>query len=481
MNKNAHQKICIANILSGVSDGLSKFSPPSRVALLFAHGPDDPLQAFDPQDLLGDHEAKLKELFITKASQWRDRVAVMVADQPKGSMIRDEDPYLTGLISFAGASSEFFYQVWFTEHHPDICSIRPVEKWLEQAATLLIHDFNASRETPINSSDYVVRNYGLQAIADYLVDEWSQHLGFDTLIPLPSLLNHILTISKTKEEGAWARGTLFFMDPVNIDNICFLTKLQHHQRPLISNTKHIRKLLIGVERSDRKLVSDGSMIIGISDGPVPEYALSAEFRGDFGFLRMGAKKVASFSDGNYYSSTREARLVELEELLLDSDLPREQACRLFKLLMGLVHRAGYSRHGATLVVDLNTPPVTLSGHVLDPPLNLLESKQYELATSLMRIDGAVHITSAHTVHGFACLLDGSSISWENMARGARYNSALRFSAATPNVIVVVISSDQPVSIIHKGIELNSFCRWKPVYQYVPEFLTLNDLLGETES
>ncbi len=164
--------------------------------------------------------------------------------------------------------------------------------------------------------------------------------------------------------------------------------------------------------------------------------------------------------------------MEFEELLLDADLPRESASSLFKLVMGLVHRAGHAHHGATLVVDLNETPVTLSGHVLDPALSLLEPQNYELAASLMHIDGAVHITAAHTIHGFACLLDGSSISWENMARGARYNSALRFSAATPNVIVVVISSDQPVSIIHKGIELNAFCRWKPVYQYLPEILTL---------
>ncbi|WDP89047.1 MAG: DNA integrity scanning protein DisA nucleotide-binding domain protein [Desulfobacter sp.] len=480
MNQSAYKKICIANILNGVSDGLYKFSKPSRVPLVLAPSPEDPVQVFDPQDLLAGHESKLKELFITREAQWRQRVAALISGQPRGYMIPEKDLALSGLISFAGASSEFFYQVWFTEHHPDMCSVRPTEKWLEQAATLLAHDFNATRNTPINSSDYVVKNYGLQAIADYLVDEWSQHLGFDTRIPVPNLLNHILTISKTREEGSWARGVLFFTDPVNIGSIDFITKLQRHERPLISNTKHIRKLLIGVERSDRKLVSDGNTIIGISEGPVPEYAVAADFRGDYGFLRLGEKKVASFSDGNFYSSTREARLVELEELLLDAKLPSESAGTLFKLIMGLVHRAGHARHGATLVVDLNDTPVTLPGHVLEPSLNLLEPKNYELAGALMRIDGAVHITAAQTIHGFACLLDGKTISWENMARGARYNSALRFSAATPNVIVVVVSSDRPVSIIYNGIELNAFCRWKPVYQYMPEIVTLNDYLNGVE-
>jgi len=476
MNQNLYKKLCIANILNGVSDGLYKFSNPSRVALAFAPGPDDPLQVFDPQDLLGGHESKLEKLFITNEDQWRDRIRTLIAHQPRGHLIPEEDLAMSGLISFSGACSEFFYQVWFTEHHPDMCSIRPTEKWLEQAATLLAHDFN-SRNTPINSSDYVVKNYGLQAIADYLVDEWSRHLGFDTKISVPSILNHILNISKTREEGAWARGTLFFTDPVNIDGIDFITKIQRHERPLISNIKHIRKLLVGVERSDRKLVSDGNTLIGITDADVPEYAMAADFRGDHGFLCMGSEKVASFSDGNFNSSTREARIVELEELLLDSKLPTQTAGTLFNLVSGLVHKAGHARHGATLVVDLNDTPIRLPGHVLEPALSLLELKNYDLAASLMRIDGAVHLAKDAMIHGFACLLDGKTISWENMARGARYNSALRFSAATPKVIVVVVSSDRPVSIIYNGIELNAFCRWKPVYQYLPEIVTLKTYLN----
>lgn len=479
MNQSSYKKICIANILNGVSDGLYKFSQPSRVALAFAPKPEDKLQVFDPQDLLNGHESKLREMFIAREAQWRKRVQKLIDGQPRGYMVAEEDLSMSGLISFSGASSEFFYQSWFTEHHPDMCSIRPTEKWLEQAATLLANDYN-SLNTPINSSDYVVKNYGLQAIADYLVDEWSQHLGFDTRIPVPSLLNHILSISKTREEGSWARGVLFFTDPVNIGGIDFLTKLQRHERPLISNIKHIRKLLISVERSDRKLVSDGSTIIGITESDVPEYAIAADFRGDYGFLRLGDKKVASFSDGNFYSSTREARMVELEELLLDTGMDTELAGTLFNLISGLVHQAGHARHGATLVVDLNPSPVELSGHVLDPPLSLLEPKNYELAGALMQIDGAVHFTADNMINGFACLLDGKTISWENMARGARYNSALRFSAATPGVIVVVVSSDRPVSIIYNGIELNAYCRWKPVYQYLPEIITINDYLNGVE-
>jgi hypothetical protein len=47
---------------------------------------------------------------------------------------------------------------------------------------------------------------------------------------------------------------------------------------------------------------------------------------------------------------------------------------------------------------------------------------------------------------------------ENRARGARYNSALRFTAQHHKTIVVVVSSDRPVSIFQQGREIvNKYC------------------------
>ena len=142
----------------------------------------------------------------------------------------------------------------------------------------------------------------------------------------------------------------------------------------------------------------------------------------------------------------------------------------------MIHKAGHSHYGSTVVIDMNEAPLVLSGHVLDPPLTLMDPDNYDLAAAFMRIDGAVQITPDAKIRGFGCLLDGQSVTWENMARGARYNSALRFSATTSKVIVVVVSADRPISIIYNGIELNGISRWKPIYQYMPEILTLKQHL-----
>jgi len=180
-----------------------------------------------------------------------------------------------------------------SDHHPDMCSIHPTERWLEQAACLPMHDYD-SRTAAINSSDYVLKNYSLQAIADYVVDEREKGLGSDLKILIQPILNDILNISKTREEGPWARGTLFFVDSNRLSQISFITKIQKRERPVIGNVKHIRKLLLSVENSDRKLVSDGLTVIGITDSEIPAYAVSADFRGDHGFLMLGNKKIAFF-------------------------------------------------------------------------------------------------------------------------------------------------------------------------------------------
>ncbi|MCD4719649.1 MAG: DNA-binding protein, partial [Desulfobacula sp.] len=305
MNQSFYQKLCITNILNGVAEGLSKFSHPSKVALIFAAGEGDPVSVFDPQNILRWHESKLKEIFYDNQDKWRKSIKEKISGQPLEYMVPENDLALSGLISYGGSCKDFFYQMWLTDHHPDMCSIHPTERWLEQAACLLVHDYN-SRRVAVNSSDYVLKNYSLQAIADFIVDERDKNFGFDSKILIPPILNNILNISKTREEGAWSRGTLFFTDSQRLKEISFIAKIQKHERPVISNIKHIRKLLVAVENSERKLVSDGLTIIGITDHDIPDYAITADFNGDHGFLKLGNEKIASFFDGSFHSTTREA-------------------------------------------------------------------------------------------------------------------------------------------------------------------------------
>jgi len=460
MQHDFYQNLCIFNIFNGLVEGLSHFSQTSRAAIIYAREPASPLQIYDPQHLLRGHEVKLKELYMD-AGGWREDLIRTISQQPSGHFLPADNLHLAGLISFGGSSHGFFYQMWFTDHHPDLCSIYPTERWLEHAGWLMAQDFS-SASISMGTSGHVLQNHAIHAITDHIVDVRNQLLGLDTRMLVHPILNTILQLSKTREEGSWPRGKLIFVDPEMLDSLHFIAKIQRHERPVMANVKHIRKLLLSVEFSNRKLVSDGHTIIGISDSDTPPSAIAVKFSGEHGFMELEGKQICSFYDGSFHSSTRKAKLVELEELLLDSILETEVTTALFKVITRLVHSAENNSHGCTLVLDLNKIPVKVSGHILEPCLDLLELKNLDLATSLLKIDGALHIMSSISLRGFGCLLDGKAIEGENMARGARYNSALRFTAEHDNVIVVVVSSDRPVSIIHHGIELNAFCEWNPL-------------------
>ncbi|MBF0303134.1 MAG: DNA integrity scanning protein DisA nucleotide-binding domain protein [Desulfamplus sp.] len=468
--KEKYCNLAIQNIYNGLVEGLSNFSQYSRVALIYARRYSDPLRIYDPQQLLKEHELRLKELYFDNAA-WRDSLAQATESQPDGHFITSDNLQLAGTISFGGSSRSFFYQMWFTDHHPNMCSIYPTERWLEHAGWLMSQDFSMEN-IAMWSSGHVLENYSLHAIEDHIVDLRNHHLGIDAKMMIQPILDIILKLSKTKEEGYWPRGRLVFLDSEFLNDLHFLAKIKRLERPFTNNIKHVRKLMLSVEYSNRILVSDGNSIIGISDSPVPNYAVSAFFNGDYGFVEIAGEPICSFFDGSFHSTTRRAKLVELEELLFDFKLDPLTCTELFLLVSKLVHTAQNKRHGATLVLNITDEPIVLSGHILDPPLDLRKEEYFNLASSLIKIDGALHIMSTCDLIGFGCLLDGKSIPLENIGRGARYNSALRFTAEHENVIVVVVSSDRPVSIIYHGIELNAHCLWNmmPGYLYQPETL-----------
>ncbi|UCF90113.1 MAG: diadenylate cyclase [Desulfobacterales bacterium] len=451
---------CIVDTVDGLRDGLSHFSGPSRAAVIYALMPDDPVRIYDPQNLLQGHEPRFKELYLD-SQKWRSEVRVPLDKKNFGYMRPEKNLQLAGLISYGGRSGSVFYQMWFTEHHPDMCSIGPTERWLEHAAWRFSHDIANEKELYTGISGHFLREYGTHAVRDHIIDEMNMILGWDTHIRVYPILDAILAISRTREEGEWPVGELLFVESRSLAKLEFVARFPEMERPNLENYKHVRKLLLAVEDSARKLVSDGKTIVGIATGALPEFCILADFRGRYGFLELQSGPVCSFADGSFKSTTHKAKLVHIEEALLEADMDPVSGNRLFKIIASLVHNAENSEHGCTLVIDLNHEPLMISGQKLASPLDLQQPHFLELAQSLSKVDGALHIGADLNLHGFACLLDGRAIAGEDRARGARFNSALRFTAEHQQVIVVVVSSDRPVAIIQEGVELSAQCYWKP--------------------
>ena len=449
---------CVSDILNGLSDGLTHFSGTSRTAVIFALQPDSPMLLCDPQNLLKGHEPIFNTLYLDN-QKWRINEKVQRDRKKFADIISVKNLGLAGLLSHGGYSGSVFFQQWFTEHHPDLCSTGPTECWLEHAVWRFSHDLANDQDLYTGISGHFLKEFATHAVRDHIIDQMNRLLGWDSQIRIYPVLDAILMLSETREEGSWPEGRLLIVDPSMVSELDFLVKFQEEVRPQLVNYKHVRKLLLTVERSSRHLVSDGRAILGICRDTLPSFSLCADFRGRHGFLKINRNKVCSFADGRFSSTTYQAKLVQLEELLLESSLDRSDIFFIFKIVVSLVHHSQERKHGCTIVIDLNSEPVAISGQTLSPPLDLRKPYMLKMVKSLAKVDGALHIGADQHLHGFACLLDGRSFSGEDRARGARYNSALRFTAEHANIIVVVVSSDRPVSVIHQGVDVHSTCAW----------------------
>jgi len=468
---------CLDHIHDGLCNGLTRFSGPSRAAVIYATDEQGPVRVYDPHELLRGHEPRLQELYV-KEKLWLK----CARQEKKEEIIPCKSLDLTGLVSFGGRFPHTFHQMWFTEQHVDMCSTGPTERWLEYASRLLSQDIGTRSLVDLETSGYVLQNFATHAVRDHLVDIRNLSVGPDTRLRIYPILEAILNISKTPEEGHWPQGDMIFVEPSHIGRIHYLATFGEFERPAMKDVKHIRKLLQSVESNRHKLVSDGQKIIGIGTGRMPDFSVTAEFRGRHGFIKLQEETVCSFADGGFHSSSRRANLVQLEEALLELNLESQKIYSVMKVVNTLVSSAQERKHGCALVLDFGSPLANISGQHLESPLDLKRHMDLDLATSLAKVDGALHIDLMYLkLHAFAALLDGRAVAGESRARGARYNSALRFTAEHDQVILIVVSSDRPISVIQHGAELKAACNWVPRYHCLSDHPTLEHWLEDAKN
>jgi hypothetical protein len=190
-------------------------------------------------------------------------------------------------------------------------------------------------------------------------------------------------------------------------------------------------------------------------------------------LALDGVTVCSFSDGAFQGANRKPNLITLQESLRKWPLTREHRNNLFNGITRIVAAAGEEKYGCTIVIDPSNPPLHLSGQGLETPISLDPDENLSLAAALAKVDGALHIDRNLKLRAFACLMDGPSLKTEDRARGARYNSALRFTVKHTGLLVVVVSADRPVSVIQNGIDLSQPPIWPeiPHTLHIPHTLT----------
>ena len=443
----------VSEILIGLRDGLTRFSGPSRVGVIYRLSVEDDFHVCDPAGLLRGHETKIRAALFDD----NDRPLSISHHLPNthySHIDRVDDLELDGVICVGGRSGPVPYQMWFTDHHPEILSTGPTQRWLEHAALRFSHDAANERELYSGISGRFLREYATHAVHDHILHELKRANPASTAksFSIYQILGGILAISRTREELKSPHGQLAFILPEHIDYIDFLARFHEAEQPQLDNHKHVRKLLQAVQKFRNRLVSDGRQILGIARGRIDQFHLTADFQGLYGFLRVNDQSICSFADGAYSSATHQAKLFQVEEALLDYELDSSIRSSLFHIVSSIVHYGETENFGCAVVLDLNQPITHIAGQNLQQPLDLERSNLLDLACDLARVDGALQIGSDRKLHRFACLFDGPAIANEDRARGARYNSSLRFTACHPNTVIIVVSADRPVSVMRNGYE-----------------------------
>ena len=115
-------------------------------------------------------------------------------------------------------------------------------------------------------------------------------------------------------------------------------------------------------------------------------------------------------------------------------------------LVGVAEMASKAKHGTMLVITPEAPTEAkrLASQSFPVKPFLLSDVQLPSVSS---IDGAVLLDEKGICHGLGVILDGHSSMLGTSARGARFNSAIRYVQEHPQAVALVVSEDGMLNIV----------------------------------
>jgi len=289
----------------------------------------------------------------------------------------------------------------------------------------------------------VVRAAGRRLMGDaaYRVD--------DSTYEWENLFRSCATISSLKyEKGVGVGGMVIARE----GHPAIETRVQFTSDLRLGNFRWARKLL-QLAAHGSGLHSNGARVFGL----VEVEGYSSENEDLFEVRFIDHHHWALTHDGNVLMRVRYGQPYLTKPPTYEAKLPQDLP-RLFEnitdadvhLLVSLVRTAENESHGTLLVI---TPKAEAEARRLKGQAIVIQSQQLtpEILGQLTSIDGAVMIDPSGYFHALGVILDGIASDEGDSARGARYNSALRYvsyqkSLGTP-CLAVVVSEDGGVDLV----------------------------------
>lgn len=433
-------------VKQGLQSGLTKFfGRATRAALIYSYTPEDPgnFLVYDTMGLLEKYRSQIQSYFLTDdAVKSNNRIQSISDTEVRAIEIAD------GLYVLVHQSKEVFFHMWFVERHQSESPPSLLDQWIRFAQLPLLRpDAEMTIGTQIGGgrlAEHAAFDVVRKVIMEQMFPLTLQGGDADAEIVLESLME----IATVKEEGSGCSGSLaiFDRDPAVQPRVDYPLK----SPVAIDKFKHVRKFLTATS-DDYHLVAIAGNIVGFSHKDSLQSPLLAQFEKGRLTLTLKSTPLCQVSNGTFGAIESKWSLDIQNETKALSKLEDATKIRLQEFVNRLVTTARNEHFGCTLLLDSGKPNERrLSGQKLEIPVPLSDST-FKLFADMCKVDGAVHIDVKDlTLCAFACLLDGESGDTEELSRGARFNSAQRYSRKTENTVVLVVSEDGPVTIFEDG-------------------------------
>ncbi len=260
------------------------------------------------------------------------------------------------------------------------------------------------------------------------------------LTPLPTdLFRFANEVSSLTYERSGAKGHLVVTDADNLVNKLKVTI----QDPVgLGEARSVRKMLELTDETTA-LLTDGRAILGLGECiSAPDVAIVA--------IESHAKWSLSINDTTLIRVAYEH--ASLPKQILDRDLFGDVARRKVgavnvERIWDVFQCALDNDHGTTIVISED--PVSEIERLGQEALAIKpEYLDHKDAARLGRIDGAIILGPDGRCYAFGVILDGLATSSGDRARGARFNSSVRYQKASRvGSMVIVISDDGWVDLI----------------------------------
>ena len=285
------------------------------------------------------------------------------------------------------------------------------------------------------------------------------------IAPQPTdLFRSVTDFSSLTYERSGAKGHFVVTSPDNLSNKLSISI----QSPVYLNQPRTVRKLLELTDDTNALLTDGHTIYGIGEcNPSPDVAT---------VTIDGHAKWSLCVDGTTLMKVAYEHAT-LPKQILDKDLFSDVAHRTIgavdvQRIWNIFQCALDNGHGSTIVVseDPMSEIERLGQEALAVKPEYFDHRQVAM---LGRIDGAIILGPDGRCYAFGAILDGLATSTGDRARGARFNSSIRYQkTAAKGTLVIVISDDGTVDLIpsllprvsHQKVEeaVRTFCEYSAV-------------------